>query len=74
MTAHKFESSDEMDGGTGRGRPPVEHLPLLTRDHSEDRRLRPFPLTRRSLHHRQGFSSQPRHAHVAAPHWLRRRL
>jgi hypothetical protein len=25
MTAHKFESGDETDGGTGPGRPPVEH-------------------------------------------------
>ena len=25
MTEHKFESSEEMDGGTGPGRPPVEY-------------------------------------------------
>jgi hypothetical protein len=25
MTAHKFESSEETDGGTGPGRPPAEH-------------------------------------------------
>jgi len=25
MTAHEFESTEEMDGGTGPGRPPVEY-------------------------------------------------